>query len=249
MKLKLCLSEWKYHDNQCKNLLYWYTNKYYNIYFYNYDMGKKNNIWAFIKKQSFNLHDPLEKQLAIIYSFYEILNGVEEDIFWYLYYTVIWSKRQEFEIYWCEDCWEYWVWRNDYNDMDEVVFECNIHQLSELHIPPIPEWKLNMNEFYLLMQIYLGLYKEDTLKEQLEENEKKWKYDEVKEKWFYEDTWIDIEIIIEYLKLELMRKDTSWAFEWLEIEKIYDKDWSEEKQRKYIDEINKEFGEDVIVKE
>ena len=51
----------------------------------------------------------------------------------------------------------------------------------------------------------------------------------------------------EYLKLELMRKDTSWAFENLEIEKIYDKDWSKEKQKKCIEEINKEFWEEVLV--
>jgi len=72
------------------------------------------------------------------------------------------------------------------------------------------------------------------LKNKLEEKEKKWELEKNSE---------------EYLKLKLMRKDISWAFEWIEIEKIYDKDWSEEKQRKYIDEINKEFGEEVVVEE
>jgi hypothetical protein len=46
-----------------------------------------------------------------------------------------------------------------------------------------------------------------------------------------------------------MKKDITWAFEWLEIEKIYDKNWSKEKQQKYIKQINEEFWEEVIVEE
>ena len=44
-----------------------------------------------------------------------------------------------------------------------------------------------------------------------------------------------------------MRQDISWAFEELKIEKIYDKSWSDEKKIKNIEEINKEYGEEVIV--
>jgi hypothetical protein len=53
----------------------------------------------------------------------------------------------------------------------------------------------------------------------------------------------------EYYKLQLMQKDTSQAFNWLKIEKIYDKDWSQEKQREHIEEINNEFWEEIIVED
>jgi uncharacterized metal-binding protein len=35
----------------------------------------------------------------------------------------------------------------------------------------------------------------------------------------------------------------------LKIRKIYDKDWSEEEQRRVVEEINKELGKEVVVLE
>lgn len=58
-----------------------------------------------------------------------------------------------------------------------------------------------------------------------------------------------LDIVQEYLKLKLMQQDISWAFGWLKIEKIYDKDWDEMRQKEHIDAINKEFWEEVVVME
>ncbi len=52
---------------------------------------------------------------------------------------------------------------------------------------------------------------------------------------------------IEYLKLQLLRKPTNWAFSELDIKKIYDKNWDEEEQRKDVEEINKELWEEVVI--
>jgi len=124
------------------------------------------------------------------------------------------------------------------------------------------ESSLISSEFFLLMQIYFWVFKKPILKEKYEKYEKEWKYNELKklfnveyriEKWI---KWSDFQNMLskiqeapEYFKLQLMRKNITWAFPDVKIEKIYDKDWSEEKQREHINEINKEFGEEVIVEE
>lgn len=102
---------------------------------------------------------------------------------------------------------------------------------------------------YLLMQIHFWVYNEKELKEKLELKEMLWEYKNIQNTTIFNE---ELEFKIsyeEYLKLQLMRKDTKWAFDWLKIEKIYDKDWSDEKNKEHIEEINKEFWEEVIVME
>ncbi len=140
------------------------------------------------------------------------------------------------------------------------------------------EWYLLYQEFYLLMQIYFWLYEEEEYKKELEKKDADGYYDDIKnymnsweewvrdkqkdedKKWFfqkkrkysykdYEKEFIPLGEVQEYSKLCLMRQDISWAFDWLEIEKIFDKSWCRERQKKQIDMINKEFWEEVIIEE
>ncbi len=53
----------------------------------------------------------------------------------------------------------------------------------------------------------------------------------------------------DYLKLQLIKKPTEWAFPELNIRKIYDKNWDEKEQRKVVEEINRELWEEVVVLE
>jgi len=53
----------------------------------------------------------------------------------------------------------------------------------------------------------------------------------------------------DYLKLQLLRKPTKWAFPELKIKKIYDKNWDEEEQKKIVEKVNEELGEEVVVLE
>ncbi len=137
-------------------------------------------------------------------------------------------------------------------------------------------WKITYQEFYLLMLIYFWLYEEEEYKKELEKKDADGYYDDIKnymnsweewvrdkqkeedKKWFfqkkrkysykdYEKEFIPLGEVQEYSKLCLMRQDISWAFDWLEIEKIFDKSWSNERQKKQIDMINKEFWEEVII--
>jgi hypothetical protein len=229
----------------------------------------------YFKKQTFNLQDPLEKQLARISSFYEILNWIEDDEWVVLYSTSYYDKSMrvsDFTLDGLEDQWEFQI-LYDYEDEHDYKLwkDCIIASYSEYqywkHIQWLELWdKLNMywcyskNEFHLLMQIYFWVYEEEEYKKELERNEREWKFEEIKE-WLknwsknykeyrdFEKEYLSKSEVKEYLKLELMKKDTTWAFEWLEIEKIYDKNWSEEKQQKYIKQINEEFWKEVIVEE
>jgi len=354
MKLKLLINK---YINRYSQII-----KIYNIWWLVITIYWKIRI--FIKQQTFNLENPLEKQLAKINSFYEVLNKVEEPNKDGIMFSItknnniielLWNNMEE-DYYYIDN-----IKDDDYNIFeDKVVFW---YHLSDYLNPSLKkdeidkEWEMSYEEFYLLMQIYFWVYKEEELKVKLEEKDKNWKYEDIKKelKWKYwkerlnsnyfefEKEYLSKPEVQEYLKLELMRKDTSWAFEWiekrsekdilnslkklkidlkninnkiikeintnnknilfynkdinikealtynynrllksfkdkkekillniellkeelventtnnnlnyinwLEIEKIYDKDWSEEKQRKYIDKINKEFGELIIVKE
>ncbi len=72
-----------------------------------------------------------------------------------------------------------------------------------------------------------------------------WYYNKRLEEFYkkYKDKWE------EYLKLQLIRKDTTWVFPELKIRKIYDANWSEEEQRRVIEKINKELGKEVVILE
>ena len=245
-------------------ILYW-------NWFIHYD-----TIWNIIWRiNKFNLSNPIEKTLAKIYSFYVILNwleNIDEEILYSITYL---NTETWIDLFWCQDMWDYWIilWE------EKVEFYCSEHQLWE-NTPPISNWYINYQELYLLMQIYFWLYNEEELKKELEIKDIKWEYEEAKElldiNKFYEinkkrldeinkkrkkedkygilyiEDLFTKEILIrkdvqEYCKLKLMQKNIFWAFIELKLEKIYDKNWSEEKQKKSIEEINKEYGEKVIV--
>ncbi len=245
----------------------------YNIWwkiciFYKYFIEHK---WRrfYIKQNNFNLESPLEKELAKIYSFYEVLNKIEEPNKDGILFSIT-QNNNLIDLEWDDMQEDYYSIYNiiddDYNIDNQYIeywYLLSSYLRPELKRNEEKTWKLRYNEFYLLMQIYFWLYREEELKKQLEEKEKNWKYEEIKKelKWRFrkerlnsdyfdfENNYLSQLKVQEYLKLELMRKDTTWAFEWLEIEKIYDKDWSEEKQKKCIDEVNKEFWEEVFVEE
>jgi len=232
--------------------------------------------WEIIK--TFNLSDPIEKQLSRINGFYNVLSKIDV---WRDKITVIklednikkdpanainWDSdayqdqgsfhiRYDYEerckwVKWCENgCikvwyseyqyWEHiqWLERGDEDDR----YEC-----------------YKKEEFYLLMQIYYWLYDDEKLKRELEEKEKRWEYDKYKEILKKEDMYEIAQEAIklneeekkkrnEYLDLEILRKSTKWAFPELNIKKIYDKNWDEEEQKKVIEKVNKELGEEVVI--
>ncbi len=223
----------------------------------------------YTKQKNFNLQNPLEKELARIYSFYEVLNGVENPLWEILYWTLN-SEEKLFDYMW------WWEWEHIINNYDSYIWEDWMEKCfpskkwiwiwcDEENNIPYTEFYLTYKEFYLLMEIYFWLYIEEEPKKQLEEKEKNWEYEEIK-KILTNDGWMNIykgidwyrnfvkdylsqPKVQEYLKLELMRKETTWVFEGLKIEKIYDKNCSEEKQKKCIDEVNREFWEEVLVEE
>ena len=234
--------------------------------------------WEYLK--TFNLSDPLEKQLSMINGFYEVLEKIDV---WRDKTTVI--KLEELirkdpsnAINWdsdaYQDMWSFYI-RYDYEDRCKWIKWCenwcikawySEYQYGE-HIQWLKRWYewdryecYTKEEFYLLMQIYFGVYDDDKLKKELEEKEKKWEYDKYKEILKKEDMYeISQEAIKlseeekkkwnEYLNLELLRKPTKWAFPELNIKKIYDRNWSEEEQKKIVEKINEELGEEVVILE
>jgi hypothetical protein len=205
----------------------------------------------------------------------DILYWVVKAEEWYEHYN--WTYLPV-DLYWGQDMWDYFIqnsfpsyieknekilsnwiifWYSNYQDeyadlpipqaKNENPEKYSFYEESDIY-DDIREEILTFKEFYLLMQIYFWLYQEHEYKKELEENEKNWKYDKISTTPYFNEE-ITRDLVEEYLKLQLMQKDTSWAFDWLKIEKIYDKDWSQEKQREHIDEINKEFGEEVIVED
>jgi hypothetical protein len=265
-------------------LRFWYT--WYFLYqtWVIYNVKKDKNHPMLI----FNLQDPIEKELAKIYGFYEVLNYTEDDNLWMLFdlkdFDNIEKRKEVKKIeretnwkrwfllinwFWCQDMWDFQIAYDHYKDI--ILVSYSKYQYNQI-IPWIEKIDeadryqvYSRQEFNLLMQIYFGVYNEKKLKDKLEEKEKNWKYDEIIKSlnWKTEEEYYKIrseyiekkekkpnyKLVQEYLKLQLMRKETKWAFNWIEIKKIYDKNWSEEKQRKYIEEINREFGEEVIIEE
>ncbi len=179
-----------------------------------------------------------------------------------------WGKIEKILLEWYGNWLEQWAYGIVYDFMDDKI----MYWYEDMDMPEDDkiEWELTRPEFNLLMQIYYGVYDDERLKRELEEKEKKWEYkemlEEVKrleeekqggnncedenykrkcESFYkkYKDKWE------EYLKLQLMRKDTTWAFPELKIRKIYDANWSEEEQRRVIEKINKELGKEVVILE
>jgi hypothetical protein len=199
------------------------------------------------KNRIFNQNIYKNKNLSKIYSFYEVLNWVEQLKEEILKSAVCWEKGV-FYIEWWQEIW--WCIIN--NESDSWSPEIDKVRFAWEDLPVWyweDEWgELSYKEFYLLMQIYFWLYWEEEYKKELEENEKNWKYDKISTTPYFNEE-ITRDLVEEYLKLQLMQKDTSWAFDWLKIEKIYDKDWDDDKNREHLEEINDEFGEEVIVED
>ena len=171
-----------------------------------------------------------------------------------------------------QDEWSFHIWY-DYEDRCKWVKWCengcikvwySEYQYGE-HIQWLERWYewdryecYTKEEFNLLMQIYFWVYDDEKLKKELEENEKRWEYEKYKEILKKEDMYeISQEAIKlsdkekkkrnEYLNLELLRKPTDWAFLELKIKKIYDRNWDEEEQKKVVEKINEELGEEVVI--
>jgi len=229
--------------------------------------------------KTFNLSDPLEKQLSRINGFYEVLGSVYNDRLWILYDSVYYDeeervkeakrldklmeewKGKEFMILldWSGDGLEQWAYWVFYDYVEDKIYygydDMDIKEEDKI------EWTLTKEEFNLLMQIYFGVYDDKKIREELEEKERRWEYKEIKKyindemitKIFFnkekELTEEEKRKMEEYLKLQLLKKPTDWAFPELNIKKIYDRNWDEEEQKKVVEKINKELGEEVVVLE
>ena len=181
---------------------------------------------------------------------------------------IVWNK--EFSFLSSGNATDYWEIKILENWLIEITW---LWDYTNNYPPAIPfkDWKTTFTrkEFYFVMQLHYWIYQEEELFKQLKSNEKAWKYDEVKnilnnytiDWWEFYNWWklvldelknwlkYDENLLEEYLKLELMRKDISWAFDWIKIEKVFDKDWDEEKQLEVVDKINKDFWEEVLIYE
>ena len=229
--------------------------------------------------KTFNLSDPLEKQLSRINGFYEVLGSVYNDRLWILYDSVYYDeeervkeakrldklmeewKGKEFMILldWSGDGLEQWAYWVFYDYVEDKIYygydDMDIKEEDKI------EWTLTKEEFNLLMQIYFGVYDDKKIREELEEKERRWEYEDIKKyindemitKIFFnkekELTEEEKRKMEEYLKLQLLKKSTDWAFPELNIKKIYDRNWDEEEQKKVVDNINEELGEEVVVLE
>lgn len=169
------------------------------------------------------------------------------------------NKKAEPVILWwwansTQDMWDFWL---SYDFEKDLVHYMYSERQYWFHIRWIEKWEitqryeeLTREEFNLLMKIYFWLYDDEYLKNELEEKEKSWIYDKYKNLKY--DDFKDIEEseeLLEFIKLKIIRRDTSNAFPELKIEKIYDEKWNDDQKMKYIDEIKKEFWDDVIVEE
>jgi len=267
--------------------------------------------WEIIK--TFNLSDPIEKQLLRINGFYKVLSYTEEDELYKLYESVYYDNygditdkenpsTRDLEWFGMEDMWSFSI-MYDYEEEHDYKKgkDCIIARYSEYQYWRHIQWLergdeddryecYKKEEFNLLMQIYYWVYDDEKIKKELEEKEKKGEFEKMikewwelekkrkealekyelikKEKWLiealkysdkfhkeyykpkkeeflnkYKEKWED------YLKLQLLRKPTKWAFQELNIKKIYDKNWDEEEQKKVVEKINEELGEDVVILE
>ncbi len=267
----------------------------------------KDTIFWWLKNKylkTFNLTDPLEKQLSRINGFYKVLSSVYNDRIQILYDSVYYDEKERVKE--AKKIYEEsegrnemilleWEWdgmeESAYNVYYDVIEDIIWYRYNDMDIKEEEKiiWELSRREFNLLMQIYFWVYDDEKIKKELEEKEKKWEYEDIeslidKEK-FIKENWkrieeynkklteemrkkqsrdysryssIDKEFnkilssnlkMEDYLKLQLIKKPTEWAFPELNIRKINDKNWDEEEQRKVVEKINKELWEEVVVLE
>ena len=216
-----------------------------------------------------NLWNDIINKIWAFYQILKIVNKSDWNSSILTFFKIIFNNSI-FELSWDEMQEDYYYIKLEWQIV-KVWYELSSYMWWDYIKPSDLEKELffSKKEFYLLMQLYYWLYQEEELFKQLKSNEKAWKYDEVKnilnnytiDWWEFYNWWklvldelknwlkYDENLLEEYLKLELMRKDTLWAFDWLKIEKIYDKDWDKEKQLEVVDKVNKEFWEEVIIYE
>ena len=239
--------------------------------------------WINLSNKIFNYKDPLEKQLSRIKWFYEVLNKVEETDsihskmkLWKLMDVVEYDKEESIKQ--CKEyaervnnedtldfllwCWYIWECTNiiRYDCVDDIV---NYVYIDEMWEWEKIRWILRKEEFNLLMQIYYGVYEEEKLRKELEEKEKKWEYEELRDRikrWRIYEEWEMYNKVVkeykkleeeywenklkEYLKLELMRKNTEWAFK-IRLEDYKDiieelkkkEEIEEEKYKEYLEKM------------
>jgi len=190
--------------------------------------------------KSFNLSDPVEKQLSRINGFYEVLGSVYNDRLWMLYDSVYYDEEERVKE--AKRIWkESWgkidrillEWDGDgidqsaYNIVYDYVEDKIYYGYEDMDIKEEDkiEWTLTRKEFNLLMQIYFWIYDDEKIREELEEKERRWEYEEIKKyindemitKIFFnkekELTEEEKRKMEEYLKLRLSQKPTDWAFE------------------------------------
>lgn len=227
----------------------------------------------------------------------ESWSQMQEYVWW------IWLEEEENKIlFWWQRSWAWfgkfdrdnpmlWQWFCKDNNTWKIVDKSEFSR----------EWDylcydyLTIQEYYLLIQLYLWLYNKDKYKKELEENQKNWKYDNIEKykiafnelkkhleykkkielekykdvnypkkyeyikmvdeipvtQYLWKENWEIYnkvnETLIEYFELQLMQKDISWAFDWINIEKIYDIDWSDKENMKHVEEIKDEFWEEVVI--
>jgi hypothetical protein len=158
---------------------------------------------------------------------------------------------------------------NDDIDYNFVHFAYEIEGYCNIFINEhtIKERKITYPEFYMLMQIFFWVYQKEEYYHELLENKKNWKYSEIANiQWKNRGKYHE-KLLEEFFILQLMKKDISGAFgpiyekdknwentekilfEWIKVQKIFDKNWSEEKQQKSAKEINELFGDEILITE
>jgi len=157
--------------------LYIYKCSYLYILIQDYKSWDKFKLWAFIKKQTFNLQNPLEKQLARIYGFYYVLSRIYKEKEKMLINSSSFDDKENIDIAFkllketkstlslLEWNWD-WMDQNsysiwfDYENKNIIKYSYDDFFDQENKI----KWELTINEFNLLMQIYFWVYNDETKK-------------------------------------------------------------------------------------
>jgi len=208
-----------------------------------------------------------------IYNFFQILNKIiEPDRLGIL--EALSDDTFVIDLFWDDMQIDYFRINNFINENDDIDdsfihFDYEIAEYCNFFINEhtIKERKITYPEFYMLMQIFFWVYQKEEYYHELLENEKNWKYSEIENIQWKNRGKYDEKRLEEFFILQLMKKDISGAFgpiyekdenwentekilfEWIKVQKIFDKNWSEEKQQKSAKEINELFGDEIVITE
>lgn len=290
MNLKILLKKAQFHLYAKEKTLkycykFWnYTCMIYNHFDFNnikvhFEIQNRNTFWDYIDLTL--LPEPYKKTASFYICLSEI-NQILGKIFereqmrnpkfkWEVPVCGILTEQSLFMAWWSEWSMDYWIISESKNNPEEVEIlgEETIRPFNTFL--PYPEWKarISKKEFYVLMQIYYGVYGENIYYNALKSYEQEWKYAEIEKlyelygmgkeeqldwerlrKDVYEKRYsYNEELLNEYLMIKLLEKDTTWVFEWLEITKIYDERWSDADKLLNLPEIQELFWENVIIED